>query len=602
MANRFAFLLFALLNVCDSQTLDNRSLAGKYLFRHLQLTAAGPGMIQNSRSLTGSATFDGTGAFTFTGQQIIGSSGPVTLAGSGTYAVQASGLMTISNPQQISLNMNARMGQGALIASTTDAGTGTYDLLIAVPAPTTAAPTLSGTYWVSSLDFQNGSVNFVRNAFFKATANSGTFATLSVTGQAANLGLQTITQTVAGASYTLANDGTGTANFPIQGGAASSQQLVSGAKTLLVSQDGNFFLAGGGQDLIVGVKALAGTASKATLKDLYFTGSLRFEVDFNASAGSANSTGLGNLIVAKRVRTSAGAVDLTAVNSYAVTADGSASGPELNSFAVGAGGQAFLGSGIAAAASGVYELYFGVRAPPVTGSGVFLNPQGVVNSASFAPVGASISPGEFITLFGSGLSSKTDVAGGTTYGTSLSGVEVTINNTKAPVYSISATQISVLVPFSTAGPTASIIVNNNGSKSNTVMVSVAKTSPGIFTVPPAGIGPAAVLHADYSLVNAAKPARVGETILIFLTGLGAVTPTVGDGAPPNILTDTAAAINVYFGGVPAKPSYKGLSPQFPGLYQINVAVPAGAAIGPNTSLAIETPDAFHDQVDIAINP
>jgi len=52
-------------------------------------------------------------------------------------------------------------------------------------------------------------------------------------------------------------------------------------------------------------------------------------------------------------------------------------------------------------------------------------------------------------------------------------------------------------------------------------------------VPSAGIGPGAILHADYTLVNAAKPAKVGETILIFLTGLGPVTPAVPDGAPPN---------------------------------------------------------------------
>jgi uncharacterized protein (TIGR03437 family) len=138
--------------------------------------------------------------------------------------------------------------------------------------------------------------------------------------------------------------------------------------------------------------------------------------------------------------------------------------------------------------------------------------------------------------------------------------------------------------------------------SNTVTVPVAKTSPGIFTVPSAGIGPGAILHAEYTLVNAAKPAKVGETVLIFLTGLGPVTPAVPDGAPPNILTDTAAPINVYFGGVPSKPTYKGLSPQYPGLYQINVVVPAGVPSGSNISLAIETPDAFHDQVDIALAP
>ena len=91
-------------------------------------------------------------------------------------------------------------------------------------------------------------------------------------------------------------------------------------------------------------------------------------------------------------------------------------------------------------------------------------------------------------------------------------------------------------------------------------------------------------------------------MLIFLTGLGAVTPAVVDGSPPNLLTDTQAPVTVYFGGVVAKPVYKGLSPQYPGLYQINVAVPSGVPVGNSISLAIETPDAFHDQVDIALAP
>ncbi|MEO8130269.1 MAG: hypothetical protein ABI822_24420, partial [Bryobacteraceae bacterium] len=389
MTNRIAILVLILSIPSYSQVLDNRSLSGKYFFRHLQLTVSGAATIQSSRSLTGSITFDGNGAFTFTGQQMIGSGGPATLAGNGTYTMQASGLAVISNPQQAGVNMNARLGQGALVASTTDSGVGTFDLLIAVPAPASQAD-LSGTYWVSSLDFQNASTASVRDAFFKVNATSGSFGSISVSGQAANLGTQTITQSIAGATYTMASDGTGTANFPITGGAASSSQLLSGAKTLYVSQDGNVFLAGGGQDMIIGVKALS---IPATLNDLYFSGGLRFERDFNASAGSAKPAAQGELVVSKRIRTSGGTVDLTAVNSYGVSSDGSGSGPELNSFAVGAGGQAYVGSGTAVAATGVYEIYFGIRAPSALGTGVFVYPQGVLNAASFAPTGAPVSPG-----------------------------------------------------------------------------------------------------------------------------------------------------------------------------------------------------------------
>jgi len=37
------------------------------------------------------------------------------------------------------------------------------------------------------------------------------------------------------------------------------------------------------------------------------------------------------------------------------------------------------------------------------GTTVFLNPQGVINSANFAPITTQIAPGQIITLFGSGI-------------------------------------------------------------------------------------------------------------------------------------------------------------------------------------------------------
>jgi len=46
--------------------------------------------------------------------------------------------------------------------------------------------------------------------------------------------------------------------------------------------------------------------------------------------------------------------------------------------------------------------------------------------------------------------------------------------------------------------------------------------------------------------------------------------------------------------------FKGLAPGLAGLYQINFTVPTNATTGSAVPLAIETPDAFHDMVDIAI--
>ena len=71
---------------------------------------------------------------------------------------------------------------------------------------------------------------------------------------------------------------------------------------------------------------------------------------------------------------------------------------------------AFVGAAINANDPSAYEIYFGVQAPAPAGTGVFLNPLGVVNAASSAPAGNPISPGEFVTLYGTGLAKSNQTA------------------------------------------------------------------------------------------------------------------------------------------------------------------------------------------------
>jgi uncharacterized protein (TIGR03437 family) len=610
MITRAAIWVLFAAAVLLAQIPDNSTLSGKYFVRHLHLSVDGSTTISSIRSFSGALTFEGNGGVTWQGQQTIGTGAPASLGGSGTYSVQGNGFVTLANPQQSGATVNARMGTNAIVGSTTDSGTNTYDLLIAIPAPTGGATnaSLSGTYFVSSLDFLGATSGQVRNSFFKVTSNgAGSFGDVTVAGQGANLGPQTVTQLISGATYNLTADGSGSATFPIPSNGTANGQLVGGRKVLYVSKDGSFFLSGssenGGQDMMVGIKSIAAGATNASLKGLYFTAGLRFESDFNAHAGASSATGSGKLVSSRRLRTGSATQDGTVVNTYTVNGDGSGIGPELNTFGLGTAGQAFVGAGTATIATGIYEIYVGVRAPSITGTtAVFLNPQGVVNAASFAPTGAPIAPGEFITLFGNGFGTATTVARSLPFPPMLAGVQVLVNNQPAPMYLVSPNQLSVLVPFSTIGTTASIVVNNNGSRSNTVTVPVAQTSPGVFTIPSAGFGPGAILHADFTLVNASKPARAGETILVFLTGLGPVSPTVPDGAagPSSPLSNALSRMDVYIGGVPAQVSFKGLAPGFAGLYQINVVVPSGAPAGSNVSLAVATPNAFHDQVDISV--
>ena len=89
----------------------------------------------------------------------------------------------------------------------------------------------------------------------------------------------------------------------------------------------------------------------------------------------------------------------------------------------------------------------------------------------------------------------------------------------------------------------------------------------------------------------ARPARPGETIVLYGVGFGTVTPDPGAG---NIVANDNSLVfplQIFFGGTPAVVSYAGLAPGMIGLYQFNVVVPDTApgdavpltfSVGPST--------------------
>jgi uncharacterized protein (TIGR03437 family) len=243
------------------------------------------------------------------------------------------------------------------------------------------------------------------------------------------------------------------------------------------------------------------------------------------------------------------------------------------------------------------SLNVAFQAPAFSGSGVYLSPVGVVNAANSAPFTAQVSPGEFLTLYGTGLANTTASAS-VPFPNHFKGVQVLINQIAAPIYYVSPTQISVVVPYLTApDEVAQIQVINNGANSNIVTEYTGLTSVGVFTNnPEGGLGYAAALHPDNSVISAASPAQVGETVAVFLAGMGVVRQPVADGTaapskPPSVTTATPLVFLLDPSGnyLQATIGFSGLAPGFAGLYQINFKVPAGIAAG-NALVEIIGPD------------
>jgi uncharacterized protein (TIGR03437 family) len=618
------YFLLALTGMAAfGQVSSNASLTGKYYFRQVLLITDGTAQVTSMRSGAGTLTFDGKGGFTITnGQQLSGTASATPLSGSGTYLVKPGGFVTLTNPLQSSATVNARLGVGALVGSSTEAGPTIFDLLVAIPAAAQSVSnaTLNGTYWVSSLEFPSASIANIRDTNFSLTANgTGGFAETSVTGQAANLNNHLQTQTVSPMTYTVAGDGTGTLTFPTATGLDPTTQLIAGVKNMYVAQDGTYFIGGsmtGGQHgLVVGVKAFASGATNASWTGLYFAAGMRYDtpsLDFPnarlaAVSGSVHANADGNAIWARRTRQSDGLFDAAPLITYNLAADGSGTEPSATGHVdLASTGTTFATSGVDVADSPSYEIYFGSMMPPQSGPGVFLNPQGIFNTGNFAPAGYPVAPGEFLTMYGTGFGTQNVSAATFPIPPLLGTVQVTVNGIAAPVYAVAATAtspyIDAIVPFGVTGSTATIVVIVNNVKSNAVDVPLAATAPGVFSVPAGGIAEGAIRHLDGTIANAASPAARDEIVSVYLGGLGAVTPGVSDGAatPTNAFYTINSPVNVYVGGqLVTNLVFAGLVPTLAGLYQLNIQIPEAVASGPQ-SLAVQTNQSFTDMVTIHI--
>jgi uncharacterized protein (TIGR03437 family) len=212
-----------------------------------------------------------------------------------------------------------------------------------------------------------------------------------------------------------------------------------------------------------------------------------------------------------------------------------------------------------------------------------ISTNGVVNAADFT---AAVAPGMVVSVFGTNLASGTVSAAAVPLPTTLSGTSVEVNGQAMPLFFVSPNQVNAQMPFGISG-SVQVTVRTAAGVSAPAAANLGASAPRLFTKTMDGKGEPILVHsADWTLVSAASPARAGEYVILFLTGLGAVTPAISAGQPGgdngrygplNQLPSGAATVT--FGGKPAPISFAGLAPGFVGLYQINFQTPSDIPTG-----------------------
>ena len=228
-----------------------------------------------------------------------------------------------------------------------------------------------------------------------------------------------------------------------------------------------------------------------------------------------------------------------------------------------------------------------VEFPVGFGSGL-LNPRvsSITNAADYS---IQTGAGGLISIWGENLALETAMANSMPLPTRLADVCVAVNGANLPLLYVSPTQINGQLRF--AAGTANTVVHTPGGRSDTFISQVLPSAPAVFEVEgPNNSSFAAVFREDNQLTTLSAPLRPNEIAVIYLTGLGFVSPFIAAGFPAAEapLSLTAVTPTVTFGGAPGEVIFSGLTPGLTGLNQINVRVPLNVPKGLQVPLKIDT--------------
>ena len=194
---------------------------------------------------------------------------------------------------------------------------------------------------------------------------------------------------------------------------------------------------------------------------------------------------------------------------------------------------------------------------------VTLLPGSAHNAASKA---ALLSPGSLVEISTPLTMQGITVATALPLPRELNGVAVNIGGVAAPLVRVSALSVLVQVPWEIQCGPSYVHIAYHGSQGNTIPVDVRPASAGIFTV----------THVDGAVVTSTNPARAGELLVVWATGLGGAEQPLVSGTPaPTLPLRTRETVTATIAGLSAGVRWAGFTPGLVGLQQVLIDVPSG---------------------------
>jgi uncharacterized protein (TIGR03437 family) len=240
--------------------------------------------------------------------------------------------------------------------------------------------------------------------------------------------------------------------------------------------------------------------------------------------------------------------------------------------------------------------------PSVTFALTVIPPGPVITASSFVNAAdqkvGSISPCSLATVIGPGIAPNIQgTVVGTSFGPgpySLASGSISFNgNDAAPIFSATnaAGQQSMTfqVPCDLTPSAALPVTVTVGGGTAQVNVPVLAASPGVFgALGGDGIQRATMVRADGSFVSLTNPARRGESVTAFVTGLGATSPQPAtDQLPPRGTNSTVIGTvipGIAGGGTTL--NFAQLTPDLVGVFEVSFVIPTNVNPGNNVGFSV----------------
>jgi uncharacterized protein (TIGR03437 family) len=220
----------------------------------------------------------------------------------------------------------------------------------------------------------------------------------------------------------------------------------------------------------------------------------------------------------------------------------------------------------------------------------------------FAEILGAVSPGSIVQIYGTDLATVTESTGTVPLPTTYKGTRVIVGDYEAPLYYVRPdVLIAQLSGEIKPNQNATVVVEVGNAITIPEHVQIVSVKPGVSNIE----GRLIAQHADYTLVDENRPAKRGETLIMYLVGMGAANPPVPSGTPTPVSGELSRPLiqpAMTIDGQPAQVAFAGMTPFAIGLFQINFVVPANARTGVPLEVVVKQGDVPANVTTLTVAP